>query len=121
VKKDVSRAIMVLLTDGRANVPMYVSMNDKEVPESAIDKKKGGISRAYLNDEVLAIAKVIGDTLDIDFLCIDTEDRFVGTGISEQLCRAARGTYHKLATASLSGSVEVAQIARQRLKESRDV
>jgi magnesium chelatase subunit D len=122
VKNDVSRAIIMLLTNGHANVPMYISMNNKEVPKSAIDNKKGGISRVYLNEEVLEIAKVIGEILDIDFFCIDTEDSFVGTGISEQLYKSAWGTYHKLVAASLSGSIEVAQIAHQRrLKETRGV
>lgn len=120
VKRDVSRAIVVLLTDGRANIPICVSMKDSEIPKSAIDKEKGGFSREYLNEEAIAVAEAIGESMDIDFLCIDTEDRFVGTGISEQLCRAACGTYHKLGAASLSNSVEVSQIARKKLQETRN-
>jgi magnesium chelatase subunit D len=118
VKKDVSRAIIVLLTDGRANVPMYISMNEKQPPDSAIDAKKGGISRTYLTDEALAVARKIGEAANIDFLCIDTEDTFVATGIAEKICRTAQGTYHHLA---ITGSTQVANITRQGLREIRAV
>jgi magnesium chelatase subunit D len=50
-----------------------------------------------MKNEVLEIAKVIGSLEEFDVLCIDTEDKFIRTGIAEEIARVARGTYHHLA------------------------
>jgi magnesium chelatase subunit D len=115
VKQDVGRVVLVLLTDGRANVPMYVSMGE-EAPEAAIDSIKGGVSRKFLKEEVLAVAKKLGALSDFNLLCIDTEDQFVGTGIAKELTKVALGNYFHLA---VTESTSVARIAQQGLEETR--
>jgi magnesium chelatase subunit D len=116
VKQDVARVVIVLLTDGRANVPMYISMGEVAPPGLAMDPKRGTVSRQFLKEEALAIAKQLGALPDFNFLCIDTEDRFVGTGIAKELTQAAQGNYHHLV---VTDSRAVTQIAKEGLKKIR--
>jgi magnesium chelatase subunit D len=118
VKQDVARVVVVLLTDGRANVPMYVSMGEEAPPGLAMDPKRGTVSRHFLKEEALAIAKQLGALPDFDFLCIDTEDKFVGTGIAKELTQAALGNYHHLV---VTDSRAVTQIATEGLKKTRAI
>jgi len=60
------------------------------------DSRNGEASRKFLREEVVAIAKQIGTLDDFDLLCIDTEDKFVRTGVAEELARVAGGNYHAL-------------------------
>jgi magnesium chelatase subunit D len=116
VKQDVARVVVVLLTDGRANIPMYISMGEEAPPGLTMDPKRGTVSRQFVKEEALAIAKQLGALPDFDFLCIDTEDTFVGTGIAKELTQAALGNYHHLV---VTDSRAVTQIAKEGLKKTR--
>lgn len=109
VKKDVGKVIVVLLSDGRANVPICVSEGDVFDPDVDPDSKNGEPSRKYLKEEALAISKKLGALDDFNLLCIDTEDRFVGTGISRDIAKCARGNYFHIVD---PGSAAVSEIAR---------
>lgn len=89
VKRDVGRVVVVLLTDGRANVSLGVSEGDEPA---------GGVaaSRSDLKAEVLAIAKKLGSIKDFNVLVIDSEDRYVGTGMARAVALASQGIYHQL-------------------------
>ena len=93
VKQDVGRVIIVLLSDGRANVPLCVSEGEAFDPDVDSAAKNGEPSRAFLKEETLAVSKMIGSLEDFNLLCIDTEDRFVGTGMSRDIAKAAKGNY----------------------------
>lgn len=100
VKQDTGRVVVVLLTDGRANVPLCVSHGGLFDPAvDAAASEDGQPSRTYLKDEALALAKRMGASDKFDVLVIDTEDRFVGTGVARELARAACGNYCHLARA----------------------
>jgi magnesium chelatase subunit D len=117
VKKDVGRVVVVLLTDGRANVPLCVSEGeafDASIMDRASTDDKP--TRGFLKDEVLAVAKRLGSLKDFNLLCIDTEDRYVGTGFAKELSRVAQGNYHHMST---SNDREVTAIAKQGLEHAR--
>jgi magnesium chelatase subunit D len=96
IKRDVGRVILVLLTDGRANVPLSFSRGEPNAQND--DNIINGISsdRKLLREEVIALTKQLAVLPDFDLLCIDTEDKFVGTGIARDITKAALGTYHHL-------------------------
>ena len=100
IKRDVGRVIVVLLTDGRANVPLGVSRGDTQLNDD--ESMISGISsdRKLLREEIVALAKQFSTLKDFDFLCIDTEDQFVGTGIARDVTKACFGTYHHLTGAA---------------------
>lgn len=104
VKKDAGRVIIVLISDGRANVPLCISHGEPFDPSIDANSKDDGVaSREFLKDEVLAIAKQIGTVEDFDMLVIDTEDKFVSTGVAEEIARVARGNYYHLARTDSKG------------------
>ena len=70
------------MTDGRANIPLELSEENKFTPSTDPGSKDGMPSRAFLKDEVLARSKKLASLPDFDFVCIDTEDSFIGTGIA---------------------------------------
>ncbi|GJQ10286.1 hypothetical protein GpartN1_g2077.t1 [Galdieria partita] len=99
---DVGQAIIVLISDGRANIPLSQSLGE------ASDTKK---SKAELKQEVLEMARKIAALSKVKLLCIDTENKFVSTGIAKDIADSANGTYNYLpkatdsAVASLAGQV----------------
>ena len=115
IKQDVGRVVIVCITDGRANIPLELSMDNKFTASSDPDSKEGMPSRKFLKDEVLAVAKRLGALHDVDFVCIDTEDVFIGTGIAKEMAMVAQGKYHHLDN---TDSFAVAQITRQNLREA---
>merc|ERR1712238_196621 len=56
---DVGKVVCVLISDGRANVPLCVSNGEEFDPDVAEDEdsKDGKPSRAYLKEEVIACAR----------------------------------------------------------------
>lgn len=96
VKKDVGKVIVVLLTDGRANVPMCISVGEKFDPVlmPSID---GRPTKSFLREEAISYAKLYRE-LKLDMLVIDFEDKFVGNGIAEvrklMACSSLR-SYHQ--------------------------
>ena len=81
VKKDVGKGIVVLIADGRCNIPLYISRGEVYDP-SLIPSVNGRPTKQFLQDEVLECAKMYTN-LDLDLLVIDTEDKFVGVGIGK--------------------------------------
>ena len=117
VKQDVSKVVLVLLADGRPNVPLCVSEGEAfdaalMDPDFGQAQNNQQPSRTYLKEEVLAIAKQLGAIDEFNLLCIDTEDQYVGTGVAKEFTRVAGGSYFHL-TPSTATATAVAQIARQ--------
>jgi magnesium chelatase subunit D len=105
VKKDIGRVVIVLLTDGRANVSLAVSEGEHILDEDTIK------SRTFMKEEVIAIAKKLGGLADFNVVVIDTEDRFVGTGIARDIAKASLGTYHALVHSDLGSVSSIAMAA----------
>lgn len=116
VKQDVGRVVIVLITDGRANIPLELSMDHTFTPSTDPQSKDGMPSRTFLKDEVLACAHKLAAIKDIDLVCIDTEDAFIRTGIGQDIATAALGKYVHL---DKTDSMSVAQITRQNIREER--
>ena len=85
---DVGRCVIVLISDGRANVPLDVSMGTMPPEEevTGADKKPVALTaeqkkeqRTKLKDEIITIAKQIGEMGGFKLLVIDTENKFVST------------------------------------------
>jgi magnesium chelatase subunit D len=96
---DVGKVVVVLISDGRANVPLGVSMGEEFDPEVDEDSKEGKPSRKFLKEEVIACAKKMGALRGFNLLCIDTENKFISTGLAKDIANAAQGKYHQIAKA----------------------
>lgn len=83
VKKDVGSCVIVLITDGRVNVPLCISRGEKFDAEH-LPSIDGRPTKEYLQDEVLHCAQML-PKLGLDLVVIDSEDKFVGTGIARLL------------------------------------
>jgi magnesium chelatase subunit D len=92
---DVGRVMVVLLTDGRANVSLAKSNDDPE----AIGPDAVRPSTEELKDEVRDMAKRLA-AAGLQLLVIDTENKFVSTGFAEEIARAAGGKYYYLPNAN---------------------
>ena len=92
---DVGRVMVVLITDGRANVSLAKSNDDPEA--LAPDAPKP--SQDQLREEVLDMAKRVG-AAGMNLLVIDTENKFVSTGFAEEIAKASNGKYYYLPNAS---------------------
>lgn len=113
---DVGKVVVVLISDGRANVPLCVSMGEEFDPEADEDSKDGKPSRKYLKDEVIACAKKLGSLPGFNLLCIDTENKFISTGLAKDIADAARGKYHQIAKAD---GKAIASVTNQALNEMK--
>ena len=96
---DVGKVVVVLISDGRANVPLCVSMGEEFDEDADENAKDGKPSRQYLKDEVLACAKQMGGLAGFNLLCIDTENKFISTGLAKDIADAALGKYHQIVKA----------------------
>jgi magnesium chelatase subunit D len=113
---DVGKVVVVLISDGRANVPLCVSMGDEFDPEADENSKDGKPSRQYLKDEVLACSKKLGALPGFNLLCIDTENKFISTGLAKDIADAARGKYHQIAKADGKAIASVTNQALNQIK-----
>jgi len=113
VKQDVGRVVIVLITDGRANIPLELSMDHTFTPSSDPESKDGMPSRKFLKDEALACAKKLAAVKELDVVVIDTEDVFTRTGIAKDIATAALGKYVHLDKAD---STSVAHVARENIR-----
>eukprot|EP00557_Chaetoceros_sp_GSL56_P009499 CAMPEP_0176492392 /NCGR_PEP_ID=MMETSP0200_2-20121128/8968_1 /TAXON_ID=947934 /ORGANISM="Chaetoceros sp., Strain GSL56" /LENGTH=859 /DNA_ID=CAMNT_0017889939 /DNA_START=2707 /DNA_END=5286 /DNA_ORIENTATION=+ len=91
VKKDVGKVVIVMLTDGRCNVPLSIS-NGEGFDATLFPSIGGRPTKEFLEEEVLSCAKTYRK-LDLDMLVIDTEDKFVATGIGKKIADVALGRY----------------------------
>ena len=121
---DVGRCVIVLISDGRANVPLSVSLGIEPPPETldaAGAKKKFTDAekkeqRTQLKDEVIGLAKQIGSMGQFKLLVIDTENKFVSTGVAKEIANAAGGRYHYIPKASADAMRQVTSDAVASLK-----
>ena len=115
---DVGKVVVVLISDGRANVPMCVSMGEEFDPEADEDSKDGKPSRKFLKEEVLACAKKMGQLPGFNLLCIDTENKFISTGLAKEISDAALGKYHQITKADGNAIASVTNQALNEIKAS---
>merc|ERR1711904_204659 len=83
---DIGRAMLIVITDGRANVSLATSNNEAVAPVPNSPK----MSTEELRDEVLQIAKK-SYAAGLRLLVIDTENKFVSTGFAREIAKAANG------------------------------
>jgi magnesium chelatase subunit D len=113
---DIGKVVVVLISDGRANVPLCVSMGEEFDPDADEDSKDGKPSRNYLKEEVLALAKKLGSLKGFNLLCIDTENKFISTGLAKEIANAARGKYHQITKADGNAIASVTNRALNEIK-----
>jgi len=113
---DIGKVVVVLISDGRANVPLCVSAGEEFDPDADEDSKDGKPSRNYLKEEVLACSKKLGALPGFNLLCIDTENKFISTGLAEEIAKAAGGRYHQIAKADKNALASVTSQALSAIK-----
>jgi magnesium chelatase subunit D len=113
---DVGKVVVVLISDGRANVPLCVSMGDEFDPDADEDSKDGKPSRKYLKDEVLVLSKKLGSLRGFHLLCVDTENKFISTGLAKDIANAAMGKYHQITKADGKAIASVTNQALNAIK-----
>jgi len=113
---DIGKVVVVLISDGRANVPLCTSVGEEFDPEADENSKDGKPSRGYLKDEVLACSKQLGALQGFNLLCIDTENKFISTGLAKEIANAAQGKYHQLGKADGNAIANVASSALSEIK-----
>lgn len=127
---DAGRCVIVLISDGRANVPLSVSLGKPEEVDTTADtdKKDPAIKkspeekkaeRKALQDEVLQVASQIGEMANFKLLVIDTENKFVSTGMAKEIADAAYGRYHFIPKSSAGAIASVASEAVASLKAGK--
>lgn len=113
---DVGKVVVVLISDGRANVPLCNSMGEEFDPDADENSKDGKPSRQYLKDEVLACAKKLGSLNGFNLLCVDTENKFISTGLAKEIANAAVGKYHQITKADGKAIASVTNQALSAIK-----
>ena len=106
---DVGEVLVVCISDGRANVPLSVSVGEASEDDEPVDKKE-------LKEEVLKTARMLGMLPAFKLLMLDTENKFVSTGVAKEIAAAAQGKYHYIPKASESA---VANVAAQAISDLR--
>jgi len=106
---DVGEVLCVCISDGRANVPLSVSVGEVDPEAPPMDKNE-------LKEEVLNTAKMLGTLPNFKLLMLDTENKFVSTGVAKEIAAAAQGKYHYIPKASDKAIGNVASQAIADLK-----
>lgn len=110
---DCGRIMIVLLTDGRANVSLAKSNRDPDALAEDAPKP----STEQLKEEVLRMAKQV-NAAGFNLLCIDTENQFVTTGFGKEIAQASGGKYYLLPNASEQAIAMAASSAMSEAKAS---
>eukprot|EP00614_Pseudopedinella_elastica_P011626 CAMPEP_0172587892 /NCGR_PEP_ID=MMETSP1068-20121228/6875_1 /TAXON_ID=35684 /ORGANISM="Pseudopedinella elastica, Strain CCMP716" /LENGTH=769 /DNA_ID=CAMNT_0013383059 /DNA_START=52 /DNA_END=2361 /DNA_ORIENTATION=- len=108
---DTGKVVVIVLSDGRANVPMSYSFDGG--PE---DPEREKPDRAALKEEVLNTAKSFRGLNGFNLVVLDTENKFVSTGMAKEIANAAGGRYHYIPKA---GEGAIADIANQALSDAK--
>lgn len=93
---DVGEVLVVCISDGRANVPLATSVG-KELEEP--------MDKTALKEEVINTAKMLGTLSGFKLLMLDSENKFVSTGLAKEIAAAAQGKYHYIPKPSQVGAV----------------
>ena len=104
------------ISDGRANVPLCTSNGEECDFSEDPDSKDGKPSRKYLKEEVIACAKQLGAAPGFNLLMINSESKFVSTGLAKDIADAAMGKYHLISGASAEAIAGVAKLGMSELK-----
>lgn len=102
---DVGQVMLVVLTDGRGNIPLNRSLGTARPEDPKPDLKQ------ELRDIAVRIR-----ALGLKFLLIDSQSKFVTTGFSSELANLAGGKYFHLPRISEQG---IASLARSAIQSAR--
>lgn len=110
---DVGQVCVVAITDGRANVPLGVSEGENTMVDEEGRIKK--VSKDDLQEEVFAMADTVR-AMGFKFLLIDTENKYVSSGLAKEVAERAGGKYYYLPRADDTSIASIAGAAVAEMK-----